>query len=252
MEFHQHHTRRWNCTRFATPLPLKGKSRISLLVELPPEQFTVTAARPYVSFVFRNDGYTSDFDLPFRGATRRPSVAAPGDRFGARAGRVDTAVRSAAPHRIRGPAAAGRLCAGARSHRWSRASREVQRLARLGQEPRGRHSRPPARRRSLRHAHGSDTYLSDEIIATISRRDLHENALYRCDRCDDALPARLESLDSTRYGRIPNPPQWYIRELHANACGEFPQLNQPENWSLADRPQEERLLGRARWSSVAA
>ena len=57
--------RRWSCTWFATPLPLKGKSRISLVVELSSEPFTVTAARPYVSFVsyFRNDGSTSAFDL---------------------------------------------------------------------------------------------------------------------------------------------------------------------------------------------
>ena len=80
----------------------------------------------------------------------------------------------------------------------------------------------------------ADTYLSDEIIATIARRDLHENALYRCDRCDvtlsardleklddDSLLARLESLDSTRHSRMPHPPQWYIRDLHTNACGDF-------------------------------
>ena len=80
----------------------------------------------------------------------------------------------------------------------------------------------------------ADTYLSDEIVATIARRDLHENALYRCDRCDvalsardlenlddDSLLARLESLDSTRHSRMPHPPQWYIRDLHTNACGDF-------------------------------
>ena len=80
----------------------------------------------------------------------------------------------------------------------------------------------------------ADTYLSDEIIATIARRDLHENALYRCDRCDvtlsardleklddNSLLARLESLDSTRHSRMPHPPQWYIRDLHTNACGDF-------------------------------
>ena len=79
-----------------------------------------------------------------------------------------------------------------------------------------------------------DTYLSDEIIATIARRDLHENAVYRCDRCDVALSAQdleeledrsllqhLESLDSTRHSRMPHPPQWYIRDLHTNAYGDF-------------------------------
>ncbi len=104
----------------------------------------------------------------------------------------------------------------------------------MGHEPRrSGQCRTAARRGPLRVTEGGDTYLSDEIIATIARRDLHENALYRCDRCDVTLSAQdlepgrrsllahLESLDSTRHSRMPNPPQWYIRDLHTNACGDF-------------------------------
>ena len=36
-----------------------------------------------------------------------------------------------------------------------------------------------------------------------------------------SLLACLESLDSTRHSHMPNPPQWYIRDLHTNACGDF-------------------------------
>ena len=93
----------------------------------------------------------------------------------------------------------------------------------------------------------SDTYLSNEIIATIARQDLHENALYRCDRCDvtlsptllrnlgdDALLARLESLDSTRYSHIPQPAAMvHPRTAHQR----LRRLPADEPHHVADRPR---------------
>lgn len=80
----------------------------------------------------------------------------------------------------------------------------------------------------------ADSFFSRDIITAIARRDLHANGLYRCDRCDitlssadlqerddDVFLANLESRDSTRLSRLPHPPQWYIRDLHTNACGDF-------------------------------
>ena len=204
------------------------------------EQFNVNAARPYVSFVsyFRNDGYTSDFDLRVRRATsflvRQLQRAEIDSR--AHPGRVESAVRPAADHRIPGPVAAGRLRAGTRRHRRPRTPREVHRLAGIRHEPRCRgQCRAAARRRPLRLAEGVG-YLP------VERDHRHHRAAgparerpvpLRPLRCHavrprscatsatTALLSRLESLDSTRYSHIPNPPQWYIRELHTNACGDF-------------------------------
>jgi hypothetical protein len=194
---------------------------------------------PYVSFVsyFRNDSYTSDFDLRVKRATnflvrqlQRAAIESelilvewnpPLDR--------PLIIDSLGPLpqgdcvQVRG------VIVGQEHHQKFAGSQE------WGMNP------AAAANVGLRRAQGrfvspkaSDTYLSDEIIGTIARRDLHENALYRCDRCDVTLSAkdllelpderlltRLESLDSTRYSRVPHPPQWYIRELHTNACGDF-------------------------------
>jgi hypothetical protein len=40
----------------------------------------------------------------------------------------------------------------------------------------------------------------------------------------------------------------FVKPAEQWAHGIRPQLNQPENWGLADQPLEERLLCRARWS----
>jgi len=203
-----------------------------------PSQLNVNA-RPYVTFVsyFRNDSYTSDFDLRVRRATsflvrqlQRAAVEAelilvewnppPGRPL---------IIESLDPLPQGGCVQVRGVIVGQEHHRKFVGSQE------WGMNP------AAAANVGLRRAQGrfvspkaADTYLSDEIIATIARRDLHENALYRCDRCDvtlsardleelpdDLLLARLESLDSTRYSLIPHPPQWYIRELHTNACGDF-------------------------------
>jgi hypothetical protein len=201
-------------------------------------QFNVNA-EPYVTFVsyFRNDNYTSDFVLRVRRATRflvgqlqRASLESevilvewnppPGRPL---------IVESLGTLPQGGNVRVRAIIVGKEHHQPFVGSQE------WGMNP------AAAANVGLRRAAGhfvspkaGDTYLSDEIIATIARRDLHENALYRCDRCDVALSARdleeledrsllahLESLDSTRHSRMPHPPQWYIRDLHTNACGDF-------------------------------
>ena len=44
----------------------------------------------------------------------------------------------------------------------------------------------------------------------------------------------------------------FVKPAEQWAHGIRPQLNQPENWGLADQPLEERLLCRARWSVTDA
>ena len=203
-----------------------------------PRQFDVNA-EPYVSFVsyFRNDNYTSDFVLRVKRATRflvgqlqRAALESevilvewnpPSDR--------PLIVESLGALPQGGNVRVRAIIVGNEHHQKFVGSQE------WGMNP------AAAANVGLRRAEGrfispkaGDTYLSDEIIAMIARRDLHENALYRCDRCDVALSARdleeledrsllahLESMDSTRHSRMPHPPQWYIRDLHTNACGDF-------------------------------
>lgn len=43
----------------------------------------------------------------------------------------------------------------------------------------------------------------------------------------------------------------FVTRAEAWAQGEVPELNQPENWGLADQPLEERLLCRASWNRTA-
>jgi hypothetical protein len=196
-------------------------------------------ARPYVSFVsyFRNDGYTSDFDLRVKRATRflvrqlqRAELDSevilvewnpPADR--------PLIIETLGPLPERDCVQVRGIVVGKEHHApflgSDASSMNPAAAANAGlQRAEGRFVTPKA----------ADSYFSKEIIATIARRDLHANALYRCDRCDvtlsprdlqerddDTLLAHLESLDSTRHSRIPHPPQWYIRELHTNACGDF-------------------------------
>lgn len=196
-------------------------------------------ARPYVSFVsyFRNDGYTSDFDLRVKRATRflvrqlqRASLEAevvlvewnpPRDR--------PLIIETLGPLPERDCVQVRGIVVGKDHHERfvgaQASSMNPAAAANVGlRRAKGRFITPKA----------ADSFLSHEIIATIARRDLHGNGLYRCDRCDvslsagdlqerddDLLLAELESRDSTRHSRIPHPPQWYIRELHTNACGDF-------------------------------
>jgi hypothetical protein len=79
----------------------------------------------------------------------------------------------------------------------------------------------------------SDTYLSNETIERMSRRDLRVDTMYRVDRCDVVVPAELWSLDgeqllatlealpAERNARIRQLPHWGLRDLHTNASGDF-------------------------------
>ncbi len=129
------------------------------MVASSPEQFNVNAARPYVSFVsyFRNDGYTSDFDLRVRRATSFlvRQLQRGEDRCRAHPGRVESAGRPAADHRvarIRCPRATACRCAASSSA----ASITRSSSARgIGHEPRRRgQCRAAARPGPLRLAQG--------------------------------------------------------------------------------------------------
>ena len=197
------------------------------------------AAGPYVSFVsyFRNDSYTSDFEKRVKRATRvlvhqlqRATIPAelilvewnpPSDR--------PLIIDSIGPLpqgesvRVRG------VVVGRDHHDRFRGASD------WGMNP------AAAANVGLRRAEGAfispkaaDSYLSQEIIDLIARRDLDERAMYRCDRHDvllteeglaepddDRLLAHLEGLESQCHTRLPPMPHWRIRDLHTNACGDF-------------------------------
>lgn len=103
----------------------------------------------------------------------------------------------------------------------------------------------------LRRARGTfvlhklmDTYLSEPIVALIAKRELREDAQYRCDRLevkiegDDwlALPDEriLEELSKhavARNTRLTHSADWKIRDLHTNASGDF-MLMAATKWNL--------------------
>ena len=196
-------------------------------------------AQPYVTFVsyFRNDDYTSDFVLRVKRATsclvRQLQGAAieselilvewnpPPDR--------PLIIESLGLLPQGGNVQVRGILVGKEHHHGFLGSHE------WGMNP------AAAANVGLRRAQGrfispkaADTYLSDDLVATLARRDLSDDAMYRCDRHDvavsqsdleelddAALLARLKSLDSTRHERLENPPGWRIRNLHTNACGDF-------------------------------
>lgn len=79
----------------------------------------------------------------------------------------------------------------------------------------------------------SDTFLSNETIGRIARRDLAPDTLYRVERYDVAIPPALWSLDDERFlaavealpaernAHIRQLPHWHLRDLHTNASGDF-------------------------------
>ena len=196
-------------------------------------------AQPYVTFVsyFRNDGYTNDFDLRVKRATR--FLVRQLQRAGVDAELVlvewnppagDTLlIDSLGPLPQGGCVQVRGIVVGETHHLKFRGARE------WGMNP------AAAANVGLRRATGrfvspkaADSYLSDEIVGFLARRDLAANAMYRCDRhdvvlgtvelreADDAvLLRRLQSLESTPHDHMPPPPHWHIRDLHTNACGDF-------------------------------
>jgi len=217
-------------------------------------------SRPYVSFVsyFRNDGYTSDFDLRVKRATR--FVVRQLQRYGVESELVlvewnppsdrPLIIESLGPLPQGGCVQVRGIVVGKEhhegfvgGHEWSMNPAAAANVGLRRAE--GRFVSPKA----------ADTFLSNEIIATIARRDLHENAIYRCDRCDVTISARdlmeledeslmghLERLNSIRLSHIPNPPQWYIRELHTNACGDFLLMSHKTWHTLRGFPLDNTVL----------
>ncbi|MGQ0581572.1 MAG: hypothetical protein ACT4O6_06525 [Reyranella sp.] len=101
-----------------------------------------------------------------------------------------------------------------------------------------------------------DTFYSHELIARIAKQDLNESCVYRVDRCDvqidgDAwLGASDEELfelllgsPMQRHVRQQQSPQWKIRDLHTNGCGDFTLLS-TERWHLMrGYPEDTTVLG---------
>lgn len=79
-----------------------------------------------------------------------------------------------------------------------------------------------------------DTFYSEKLIEQIAKRDLDEQAVYRCDRWDvrlvddawidlsnDALLEELARNVEQKHGRLLHSVDWKMRDLHTNACGDF-------------------------------
>lgn len=115
----------------------------------------------------------------------------------------------------------------------------------------------------IRRARGSfltpkalDTFYSNELIARIARRDLDDGNVYRVDRCDvqidglrwleasdEDLFKLLRQAPTYRHVRQAQSPQWKIRDLHTNACGDFTLLS-IERWrEMRGYPKDRTVLG---------
>ncbi len=217
-------------------------------------------AQPYVTFVtfFRNDGYTDDFDLRVRQATR--FLVRQLQRFG-----IDSEIilvewnppagdalliDSLGPLPQGGCVQVRGIVVGKEHHQGFRGAHE------WGMHP------AAAANVGLRRARGqyvspkaADSYLSDEIVAVLARRDLAGNTMYRCDRHDvvlgtselleaddTALLSRLQSLESTPHEYLPPPPHWHIRDLHTNACGDFLLMSGALWQSMGGYPLDDTVL----------
>lgn len=79
-----------------------------------------------------------------------------------------------------------------------------------------------------------DTFYSEALVREIATAKLDEQAVYRCDRVDVRPPSEgwlerpeellLEELQKNtviRHGRLTQPDDWKIRDLHTNGCGDF-------------------------------
>ena len=217
--------------------PVYGSRSLNNM-KLRPRQLDVNA-QPYVTFVtfFRNDRYTDDFEARVSRATR--FLVRQLQRF-----RVDAEIilvewnpppgealliDSLGPLRQGGCVQVRGIIVSKEHHQRFRGAHE------WGMHP------AAAANVGLRRARGqfvspkaADSYLSDEIVSVLARRDLAGNTMYRCDRhdvvlgrselleADDiALLHRLQSLECTPHEHRPPPPHWRIRDLHTNACGDF-------------------------------
>lgn len=197
------------------------------------------STQPYISFVTygRNDGYTADY-VPR--VSRAVSCLA---RQLEHAGLPSEIIVSEwnppqdrpllvealdIPHGLRHVTIAG-VIAGAEHHRGFLGANEV-----------GIHVAEAANV-GLRRARGrfivgksSDTFYSPGVIGRMARQDLREDTIYRIDRRDvfiddptiwelpdDLLLEKLETTPGVVHGWIQQVPEWGVRDLHTNACGDF-------------------------------
>lgn len=101
-----------------------------------------------------------------------------------------------------------------------------------------------------------DTFYSDELIARIATCDLDEGNVFRVDRCDvqvDGLEwlgltdgdlfALLKQSPMHRHVRQTQSPQWEIRDLHTNACGDFTLMSTARWHRMRGYPKDRTVLG---------
>lgn len=101
-----------------------------------------------------------------------------------------------------------------------------------------------------------DTFYSNELIARIAKQDLDESCVYRVDRCDvqidgdawlgvsdEELFELLMNAPMQRHLRQQQSPQWKIRDLHTNACGDFTMLSTTRWHQMRGYPADPTVLG---------
>ena len=101
-----------------------------------------------------------------------------------------------------------------------------------------------------------DTFYSNELIARIAEQDLDESCVYRVDRCDvqidghawlgvsdEELFSLLMNSPMQRHLRQQQSPQWKIRDLHTNGCGDFTLLSTARWHQMRGYPKDTTVLG---------
>lgn len=101
-----------------------------------------------------------------------------------------------------------------------------------------------------------DTFYSNELIARIAEQDLDESCVYRVDRCDvqidgdawlgvsdEELFELLMNSPMQRHLRQQQSPQWKIRDLHTNGCGDFTLLSTVRWHQMRGYPKDSTVLG---------
>lgn len=110
----------------------------------------------------------------------------------------------------------------------------------IGAEHKGMHVLNAANT-GLRRARGRflvpkaiDTFFTEPVLEHIARQDLRDDEVYRCDRydvvldrdewlswSDDELIKRMATSIHYHHERLVQSPEWGMRDLHTNACGDF-------------------------------
>lgn len=118
----------------------------------------------------------------------------------------------------------------------------------IGAEHKGMHVLNAANT-GLRRARGRflvpkaiDTFFTETVLERIARQDLRDDEVYRCDRydvvfdsdqwlqwSDEQLLKHMAGRVLYRHERLVQSPEWGMRDLHTNACGDFT-LMAAEHW----------------------